>query len=139
MNSKVFHIRWNLDKDLHRRAWEILSHYDHNQFHSYADVVARSLIDAQEKTESATREIVQIPDEFILACFEQLSPLIEGVVRNTMATFFTGLSIRNSDTLLSSLDAGKDSGNDAKSEPQQVINMNDPIPDEDIDWSFIDA
>ena len=43
-NIQGVNIRFNLNRELHRKAWEILNRYDRQKYHSYADIIAAALV-----------------------------------------------------------------------------------------------
>jgi len=51
-NIKNTNLRLNLDKEIHRKAWEYLQTMDKSQFKSYTHIIAVAIVNYFEKSQS---------------------------------------------------------------------------------------
>lgn len=125
--NAIVHVRFNLEKETHRQAYEALRQADRNVYPTYADAVAAALVrlfieDGHEANVSA----------LINACAERIADAV-------------------AERLLSSLPAGmvaaravadSEPRNGAQNETQHSSDRStggasDYIPDEEIPWDFL--
>ena len=122
-NIRSTNLRFNLEKDLQRKAWEYLQTMDKQEFKSYSHVIALALVDyfdryyrTQEDPYLETRER---EERFV----GQIIEAVEKSLKQTLPLF------------LSALTAGM-----AQREPQSRASLpshEEPEPETDIDWDFL--
>ena len=122
-NIRSTNLRFNLEKDLQRKAWEYLQTMDKQEFKSYSHVIVLALVDyfdryyrTQEDPYLETRE----REERFVA---QIIEAVEKSLNQTLPLFLSGLT------------AGM-----AQREPQSRASLpshEEPEPETDIDWDFL--
>ena len=122
-NIRNTNLRFNLDKEQQRRAWEYLQTMDRQDFKSYSQVISLALVDyfdhyyrTQADPYLETREREEL---FV----EQIVDAVENSLKQALPLFLSGRT------------AGM-----AQREPQ--IRASFPIPensqpDSDVDWDFL--
>ena len=122
-NIRNTNLRFNLDKEQQRRAWEYLQTMDRQDFKSYSQVISLALVDyfdhyyrTQADPYLETREREEL---FV----KQIVDAVEYSLKQSLPLFLSGLT------------AGM-----AQREPQ--IRASFPIPensqpDSDVDWDFL--
>ena len=122
-NIRSTNLRFNLEKDLQRKAWEYLQTMDKQEFKSYSHVIVLALVDyfdryyrTQEDPYLETRE----REERFVA---QIIEAVEKSLNQTLPLFLSGLT------------AGM-----AQREPQSRASLTPhekPEPEADVDWDFL--
>ena len=129
---KTTNVRFNLDKDDQRRAWEYLQSMDKRVFRSYSHVISLALLDyfdryyrLQEDPYFETREREErFVQEIVNAVSESL--------RQTLPLFLAGCM-----TGLSALQPASDPAVQlSQSEITATESPEETVP-EDIDWDFL--
>ena len=122
-NIRSTNLRFNLEKDLQRKAWEYLQTMDKQEFKSYSHATALALVDyfdryyrTQEDPYLETREREEL---FV----KQIVDAVENSLKQALPLFLSGLT------------AGM-----AQREPQIRASFPTPEnsqPDSDVDWDFL--
>ena len=122
-NIRSTNLRFNLEKDLQRKAWEYLQAMDKQEFRSYSHVIALALVDyfdryyrTQDDPYLETRE----REERFVA---QIIEAVEKSLNQTLPLFLSGLT------------AGM-----AQREPQSRASLpshEEPEPETDVDWEDV--
>lgn len=122
-NIRSTNLRFNLEKDLQRKAWDYLQTMDKQEFKSYSHVIALALVDyfdhyyrTQEDPYLETRE----REERFVA---QIIETVEKNLKQTLPLFLSGLT------------EGM-----AQREPQSRTSLTpheEPEPEADVDWDFL--
>ena len=129
---KTTNVRFNLDKDDQRRAWEYLQSMDKRVFRSYSHVISLALLDyfdryyrLQEDPYFETRER---EERFV----QEIVDAVSESLRQTLPLFLAGCM-----TCLSSLQPASDPTLQlAQSETIAAEAPEETMP-EDIDWDFL--
>lgn len=105
-------VRFNLDNELHKKAWMLLQNMDRRKHKSYSNIVAE-----------AVDEYFSKPDDKPDICEQRIAEVVRDTVQECFATVLTS-------EILKSIFA--DSKPTFNPEP-------DPVPAEgnDIDWGFL--
>ena len=126
--NAVIHVRFNLEKETHRQAYEALRQADRNAYPTYADAVAAALV----RLFVEDRREMDVPG-LVHACADRIA---EAVAERLLASLPAGLTA----TRTSIENQPRD---DARSETSRVSEQNaggasaDYIPDEEIPWDFL--
>ena len=122
-NIRSTNLRFNLEKELQRKAWEYLQAMDKQEFRSYSHAIALALVDyfdryyrTQEDPYLETRER---EEHFV----NQIVESVEKSLKQALPLFLSGLT------------AGI-----AQREPQSRASLpshEEPEPETDIDWDFL--
>ena len=122
-NIRNTNLRFNLDKEQQRRAWEYLQTMDRQDFKSYSQVISLALVDyfdhyyrTQADPYLETREREEL---FV----KQIVDAVEYSLKQSLPLFLSGLT------------AGM-----AQREPQIRASFPAPensLPDSDVDWDFL--
>jgi len=116
-------LRFNLDKDTQRRAWEYLQTMDRQVFKSYSQVIALSLVDYFERyyrrQDDPYLETREKEDQFVSRIVEAVQVSME----KTLPLFLAGCM----------------AGTRQKEESQtkEVTFSHSKDPEMDIDWDFL--
>ena len=125
-NIQGVNIRFNLDREQHRRAWEILNQYDRQKYHSYADIIAAALIALADDGTPASFISEKKMQEIVAGFADRLSEAVIEILRASIPAFLAGCAMQNA----VSVEADKQ----AQGQPEYGNNI---IPEDEIDWAFL--
>jgi len=111
-NIRNTNLRFNLDKEQQRRAWEYLQTMDRQDFKSYSQVISLALVDYYLETREREELFVK-----------QIVDAVENSLKQALPLFLSGLT------------AGM-----VQREPQIRASFPAPensLPDSDVDWDFL--
>lgn len=118
-NIRSTNLRFNLDKDVQKRAWQYLQTMDKKKFKSYSQIIAISLVDYFEryykKLDDPYLETREREERFV----EQIVTAVENAMNQTLPVYLAGCM------------AGI-----AQSTPQAAVAAPEP-EDADLDWDFL--
>ncbi len=88
-NTKKANIRFDMDNEMHRKAWLLLQERDKNRFSSYSQTVIQALI---ELLSEETREIAVSSNnpEFLSEISETVERAAEKAIERTLPSFLAG-------------------------------------------------
>ena len=121
-NIQGVNIRFNLDHEQHRRAWEILNRYDRQKYHSYADIIAAALIALADDGTPGSYISEKKMQEIVSGFADRLSEKVIEILRASVPAFLSGCSVQ----------AG--TGQQTQEQPERESNI---IPEDEIDWAFL--
>lgn len=126
-NIRSTNLRFNLDKDLQRKAWQYLQTMDKDTFKSYSNAIALSVCDYFERyyhrKDDPYFETRQREEQFV----EQIVGAVEKAMEKTFPLFLAGL--------MSGIGQTK-AHIPAPSAVTTAISDNQNS-DEDVDWDFL--
>ena len=121
-NIQGVNIRFNLDREQHQRAWEILNRYDRQKYHSYADIIAAALLALPDDYTPAPyiseKEMQKIVSDFA----DRLSNAVIEILKESVPAFLAGCSVH--------------AGSAQPAQEEQEYGHK-TIPDDEIDWAFL--
>jgi len=136
-NIRSTNLRFNLDRDIQRQAWQYLQTMDKSIFKSYNYAIALSVVDYFEryyrKKDDPYFETRQREEKFV----EQIVGAVENAMEKKLPLFFAGLfsgmgRIQQADSLLqmplSDIPAQQAGGHDSAKLKFDA---------EDVDWDFL--
>ena len=130
MTVKFITLRFNIEKEWHRRGWEVLQKKHDIEGGSYTDVVLRALLrDAEngaEKSASAENVSQNSVDKIAAATAEAL--------RNTLLHLFSGLSVQDGIPQAEPSITPSPPAQEKDSESKDDI-----IPDDEIPWDYLEG
>ena len=88
-NTKKANIRFDMDNEMHRKAWQLLQDRDRNRFSSYSQTVIQALI---ELLSEETRELAVSSNdpEFLSEISETVERAAEKAIERTLPSFLAG-------------------------------------------------
>ena len=94
--TKSICLRFNLDKTLHREAWELLQSMDKDNFKSYTNAVVIAVTDYFQRYYKACDdpyfETQEKEDEFVQRVLAQIGSAVEKAMPSFLAACLTGLA-----------------------------------------------
>ena len=118
-NIRSTNLRFNLEKDTQKRAWQYLQTMDKQQFKSYSNVIAVALVEyfdryyrSQDDPYFETRER---EERFV----EQIVTAVENAMNRTLPVYLAGCMVGI-----------------AQITPQVAVAASEP-EDADLDWDFL--
>lgn len=123
MNTKVIHIRFNLDKERHRRAWDELERMCRERSWSYSNAVIEALLSCDSP---------RIPEETVQQ--DNVRQIVDGVrecLLVMLPAFVAGASTRGATPL------PEQQEQTARLEANAEAQKTDTIPDEEIPWDYL--
>ena len=126
MNTKVFSVRFNLEKHKHRRAWEILQKLREDEGWSYPESIAEALIAFMENHRKEEDEAISIKYA------ERIADTTEKILASTIPAFLSGIAVRGGSVMLAQVTTAE---NEAESPSQNA--GTDTIPDDEIPWDYL--
>ena len=118
-NIRSTNLRFNLEKDTQKRAWQYLQNMDKQQFKSYSNVIAVDLVDyfdryyrSQDDPYFETRER---EERFV----NQIISSVESAMEKTLPVFLAGCMVGMSQV------------------PVGAVSVTQQELDEEVDWDFL--
>ncbi len=128
MNARIINVRFNLDKEKHRQAWEALQQLRQEKGWSYSESFSEALVafmDNKFRDRRTEEEIGRSYAEKIIAMTEQMMKL-------TLPAFFSGLAVQGGTAVLAQIPSAK-----SEAKPSEEKNEPDIIPDDEIPWDYL--
>ena len=128
MNARIINVRFNLDKEKHRRAWAALQQLREEKGWSYSESFSEALVaimDNKIRDGRTEEEIGRSYAEKIIAMTEQMMKL-------TLPAFFSGLAMQGGTVALAQMPSA-----DSEATPSEDENKSDTIPDDEIPWDYL--
>lgn len=128
MNARIINVRFNLDKEKHRRAWEALQQLRHEKGWSYSESFSEALVAFMTngiRDGRTEEEIGRHYAEKIIATTEQMMKL-------ALPAFFSGLAMQGGTAVLAQMPSTK-----SEAKPSEDENKPDTIPDDEIPWDYL--
>ena len=122
-NIRNTNLRFNLDKEQQRRAWEYLQTMDRQDFKSYSQVISLALVDYFDRYYRTQTDPYLETREREELFVKQIVDAVEHSLKQSLPLFLSGLT------------AGM-----AQREPQIRASFPAPEnsqPDSDVDWDFL--
>ena len=89
-NIRCTNLRLNMDKELHRKAWEQLQGMDKKRYHSYSQFIAEAIIDHADRLEKHDTdpylETREKEEQFV----SRIIASVESVLQQELSTFLVG-------------------------------------------------
>ena len=89
-NIRCTNLRLNMDKELHRKAWEQLQVMDKKRYHSYSQFIAEAIIDHADRLEKHDTdpylETREKEEQFV----SRIISSVESVLQKELSTFLVG-------------------------------------------------
>lgn len=118
-NIRSTNLRFNLEKDTQKRAWQYLQNMDKQQFKSYSNVISVALVDyfdryyrSQDDPYFETRER---EERFV----NQIISSVESAMEKTLPVFLAGCMVGMSQV------------------PVGAVSVTQQELDEEVDWDFL--
>ena len=128
MNARIINVRFNLDKEKHRQAWEALQQLRQEKGWSYSESFSEALVAfvANGIKDGRTEdEIGRHYAEKIIATTEQMMKL-------ALPAFFSGLAVQSGTAVLAQMPSAE-----SEAKPSEDENKSDTIPDDEIPWDYL--
>ncbi len=127
------HLRFYMNRELHKKAWEILRGLDRDRFLSYVDMVSYALV-AIEDYERMTKQMAEQDknEQLVREYAERIAVSTENIMKHTIPSFLTG-------SLLSSAKGAveSDSSDGCSIQDTEDTSTSNTIPEDEIDWDFL--
>ena len=128
MNARIINVRFNLDKEKHRQAWEALQQLRQEKGWSYSESFSEALVafmDNKIRDRRTEEEIGRSYAEKIIATTEQMMKL-------ALPAFFSGLAVLGNTLALARIPSSE-----SETKPSEDKNEPDTIPDDEIPWDYL--
>lgn len=133
-NIRSTNLRFNLDKDLQRQAWQYLQIMDKKHFKSYSHAIALSVVEYFEryyrKEDDPYFETRQREEQFV----EQIIRAVEKAMEKTLPVFLAGY-LSGIGQVPAATDTSQQEQTDLTASLSAAL---DPEPtSEEVDWNFL--
>ena len=125
-----FHVRLYMDRENHKKAWEVLQRMDREEHLSHSDIVAFALLQMDAGGGKKAPSSPSSSDE-MNQYVERIVSSVESILKLTIPSFLSGISVPMENTRP---DAPSPHHSDKESD---MDSQADVIPDEEIDWNFL--
>lgn len=88
-NTRKANIRFDMDNEMHRKAWQLLQDRDKNIFSSYSQTVVRALIELLSE-EAADKSVGFNDTDFLSEISETVERAAEKAIERTLPSFLAG-------------------------------------------------
>ena len=125
------HLRFHMNRDDHRRAWDIFKEMDRKKYESYADFVANAVIllkGSDNQSETARQQIDR--NRVVVEYAERIASVVEEILARTIPSFLAGCCASGTIAKADPHQAGRTEGEMDSTAPKM-------IPEEEIDWGFL--
>lgn len=133
-NIRNINVRFNLDKEEHKKAWEYLQTRDPNIFPSYSQTVIAALVGHFDRYYSSS-DSGMLADEQMQLLTQNVSGAVERTIERTLPAYLAGYLAGTLQTVVNTpTDAGAIT---AASGPIDESSEDNDSLAEDIDWGFL--
>ena len=127
-------LRFNMEKETQRRAWEYLQGMDRRQFKSYSQVISAALVEYFERhnrmKDDPFLETREREERFI----DQIVTAVESALTKALPVFLAGCAAGLSRSMLPSSEVASPVSPEVKEEANQT-----ETSEADIDWDFLNG
>lgn len=127
-------LRFNMEKETQRRAWEYLQGMDRRQFKSYSQVISAALVEYFERhnrmKDDPFLETREREERFI----DQIVTAVESALTKALPVFLAGCAAGLSRSMPPAVETGSTAPPPAKEEDKQA-----ETSEADIDWDFLNG
>lgn len=127
-------LRFNMEKETQRRAWEYLQGMDRRQFKSYSQVISAALVEYFERhnrmKDDPFLETREREERFI----DQIVTAVESALTKALPVFLAGCAVGLSRSMLPSSEVASPVSPEVKEEANQT-----ETSEADIDWDFLNG
>ena len=129
-NIKTANIRFDMDNEMHRKAWQLLQDRDKNRFSSYSQTVIQALIEllSEETCGSITKAESRISLSDIS---ETVQCAAEKAIKRTLPSFLAGYMACAAGFSLADHEIRQNAANSS------VVEENDEDTSDNIDFGFL--
>ena len=113
-NIRSTNLRFNLEKDTQKRAWQYLQNMDKQQFKSYSNVIAVALVDYFDRY-YRSQDDPYCEERFV----NQIISSVESAMEKTLPVFLAGCMVGMSQV------------------PVGAVSVTQQELDEEVDWDFL--
>ena len=89
-NTRTTNIRFNLDDEKHRHAWQLLQDRDKKEFPSYSSAVVKALILLFDESERNRRDWAAMDEHVTALISEAVERAVADAVERTLPPFLAG-------------------------------------------------
>lgn len=134
-SDAVIHVRFNLNRELHRQAYEAIKHLDRSAYPTYADIIAAALISflTNENDDMTTSEPAR--SELSVESAEKIAEIVARKVLSALSN--TSVSLTDSDDKTSISRASKELSPQVQDSDKEKSPAQDYIPEDEIPWDFL--
>ena len=128
MNARIFHVRFNLDKEKHRQAWAALQRLQKEKGWSYSESFSEALVAYMANGIRDDRTEEEIGRQYA----EKIIGMTEQMMKLALPAFLSGLAVQGGTAALArALTA------EGEAEPSMQDAKPDIIPDDEIPWDYL--
>ena len=128
MNARIFHVRFNLDKEKHRQAWAALQRLQQEKGWSYSESFSEALVAFMENGIRDDRTEEQIGRQYA----EKIIRMTEQMMKLALPAFLSGLAVQGGTAALARAPTAE-----GEAEPSAPDAKPDTIPDDEIPWDYL--
>lgn len=132
-DSRSIHVRLNLNKPEHLKAWEYLERLEREEKLSYNQLIARAVAEYAERYAGKDASADEMMNRLVEMCVRKIISAVEDSLHKTLPTYIAGCFAATSGVLSvpQSLPATE------SAPPDDEPSSGEQISAEDIDWDFL--
>mgnify|MGYP007101861595 CR=1 FL=1 len=134
MTVHTTNLRFNMEKETQRRAWEYLQGMDKRQFKSYSQVISAALVEYFERHNRLKNDPFLETREREERFVDQIVAAVESALTKALPVFLAGCAAGLSRSMPPSAEAQSPAPQTAK----EVVNQQE-TSEADIDWEFLNG
>ena len=128
MNARIFHVRFNLDKEKHRQAWAALQRLQKEKGWSYSESFSEALVAYMANGIRDDRTEEEIGRQYA----EKIIGMTEQMMKLALPAFLSGLAVQGGTAALARAPTAE-----GEAEPSAPDAKADIIPDDEIPWDYL--
>ena len=128
MNARIFHVRFNLDKEKHRQAWAALQRLQKEKGWSYSESFSEALVAYMANGIRDDRTEEEIGRQYA----EKIIGMTEQMMKLALPAFLSGLAVQGGTAALARAPTAE-----GEAEPSVPDAKPDTIPDDEIPWDYL--
>ena len=128
MNARIFHVRFNLDKEKHRQAWAALQRLQKEKGWSYSESFSEALVAYMANGIRDDRTEEEIGRQYA----EKIIGMTEQMMKLALPAFLSGLAVQGGTAALARAPTAE-----GEAEPSAPDAKPDTIPDDEIPWDYL--
>lgn len=133
-DSRSIHVRLNLNRSDHLKAWEYLEQLEQEEKLPYNQLIARAIIELGERAASKNTSIDEMINEIVDTCVQKIISAVEDSLHKTLPAYIAGCFAATSSALYAQQ---SQSATEPTPTDDDKTTGSEQISAEDIDWDFL--
>lgn len=132
-NSRSIHIRLNLNKPEHQKAWDCLEQLEREDGPSYNQFIAQAIVEYAERDHRKECSLDAEKNELVEICVQKIISAVEDSLQKTLPAYLAGCFAAASGSFV----VPQQPQSEEPISDNSTISEGEQISADDIDWDFL--